>query len=147
MNWYGNSRTKEAQIMHESTGVIRLEPKLKRLSADTSGWAIIQVDQELTRYYVEQFNFANRARDIQIMKPAWGGHISIMRGENIKDRQLFMSFKNKPVKFSYNPEVKGNDNHFWLEVECPDVEDMREQLGLPRKPYFPFHLTIGVKKG
>ena len=133
--------------MLESTGVISLEPKLKRLDADTSGWAIIQADQELTRYYVEQFNFAHRANDIQIMKPAWGGHISIMRGEAVKDKRLFMSFRNKTVKFQYNPEVKGNGNHFWLDVECPDAENMREQLGLPRKPHFPFHLTIGVKKG
>jgi hypothetical protein len=146
MSWY-NKIEKRASAMFSSTGIIKIEPKLARLKTDPKGWIVIMADRELTRYYVEQFNFAHRAKDIQIMMPAWGGHISVARGEDIKDRNYLLSLNNKRINFNYDSEVKGNGNHFWLEVECQEAENIREKLGLSRKPYFDFHLTIGVKKG
>lgn len=149
MHWYkqNNMIIRKASDMLNSIGIIKIEPKRSSIKVDPEGWVVIMADQELTRYYIEQFNFAHRAKDIQIMFPAWGGHISIVRGENIKDRKYLMSLNNKQISFKYDSEVKGNGNHFWLNVECAEAEDIREKLGLSRKPRFNFHLTIGVKKG
>ena len=148
MTWYKQYKIeKRSSDMFSSTGIIKIEPKLARLTNDPKGWIVIMADRELTRYYVEQFNFANRAKDIQIMAPAWGGHISVARGEDIKNRGYLLSLNNKKINFNYNPDVKGNGNHFWLEVECQEAENIREKLDLSRKPYFNFHSTIGVKKG
>lgn len=138
---------KKSEVSLSSSGIIKIEPKRASIKVDPQGWAVIMVDRELTRYYIEQFNFTHRAKDIQIMVPAWGGHISIIRGEDIKDRNYFLSLNNKNIIFNYGTEVKGNGNHFWLEVECSEAENIREKLGISRKPRFGFHLTIGVLKG
>jgi len=148
MTWYKQHNiVKEATAMFTSIGTIKVGPMTKSIKTDSSGWVVIKADNDLTRYYIKQFNFANRAKDIQLMFPAWGGHISIVRGEDIKDKNYLSSLNDKKISFSYDPEVKGNGNHFWLKVECPEAENIREKLGLYKKTRFDFHLTIGVKKG
>jgi len=143
MNWY----TKIAQSF-SSTGTIRIEPKSKSIDvAKSSNWMIIECDPEIARYYMEQFNFANRAKNVQLMKPSWGGHISLVRSEEPPNKELWGQLEGRSVGFTYDPIVKDNGrNHFYLDVQCNEALDIREQLGLSRNPKYPLHMTIGVRK-
>ncbi|MFA5600237.1 MAG: hypothetical protein WDA06_06525 [Phenylobacterium sp.] len=142
-NWYKFTNTQ-----YTSTGVLKVNPRVPWIKKDTTNWLIIQVNPDLSRYYLELFNFHHRAKDLQIEKPAWGGHISIIRGENILDKEYFYSLQNKSIEFSYESDIVGNNSHYWLKVKCPEANEIRIKLGLQSDPPIPFHLTIGiVKKG
>jgi len=76
--------------------------------------------------------------------PAWGPHISIIRGERLPDSRAWRRYDGTVVRFSYNPELRYNDNHFWLDVQCNQLLDLREELGLRREPRVQLHLTMAV---
>ncbi len=125
------------QQMFTSEGVLKIFE---------NNWLFIQCDPELVRYYISRFNRSHVALDRQIMLTRWEGHISIVRGENIPEerREFFINLNNKPISFQYDPEIKDNGNHFWLDVKCDEGLNIREQLGLKRDPHIHLHLTIGV---
>jgi hypothetical protein len=52
-------------------------------------------------------------------------------------------FNGKEVDFFIETEPRSNGTHWWLRVYCPDVESIRQALGLTKEPYFGLHLTIG----
>jgi len=48
-----------------------------------------------------------------------------------------------PIDFFYEIEPLSSGLHWWLRIHCPKGEDIREECGLSREPYFSFHLTLG----
>jgi len=139
MNWY---RFSQSEVMFDSTGTVKVH---------NDGWIILHVDPELTRYYLSRFNRSHVYTDIQIMLPKWGGHITIVAGdehESVEDteenKKTLNMIDGMEIPFSYSPIVTGNENHFWLNVKCESALDIRDSLGLSREPRYPFHLTIGV---
>lgn len=78
--------------------------------------------------------------------PAWGPHISVIRGEPIprRFRKDWGKLNGRRVRFRYDPDIRQSRKHFWLLVDCPELGDIRESLGLPRKPRVRFHLTVAV---
>jgi hypothetical protein len=90
------------------------------------------------------FNWENRA-NYRIQKTAWGSHVSIIRGEEPKNKQFWKKYQGKIVQFSYNGEVLTNDIYCWLAIDCEQVLDIREELGLSRTPVFGLHLTLGKR--
>ena len=115
-------------------------------------WIIISVDSDLCRYYMTCFNKSHVVTDIQLMKPKWGGHITIVRGEyeqyelNKKNDQVIKENDNKLIEFKYSHETYGNGNHYWLDIDCDKALNLREELGLDRNMLIPLHLTFGVKR-
>jgi hypothetical protein len=85
------------------------------------------------------------ARVTDFVPPAWGPHISVTRGEHIDKTQrgLWRSLPNRPVDFSFDPDLKFNGEYFWFQVQCDELLDLREQLGLRREPKQRLHLTVG----
>ena len=139
-NWY----TKLAQIMYSSAGTISV-------SSDNS--IIILADEDLTRYYISGYNRSRPFLEGQIMKPKWGGHITIIpsKYEIIEKSEGNINYlnemNNKNIDFQYDPELVNNGNHFWLKVECEEAKEIRQRLNFSREPVIPFHLTIGVTTG
>ena len=130
--------------MFTSTGIIEIH---------RSGWIIIAVDDDLCRYYLSQFNRGHVMTDIQLMKPKWGGHITVVRGNeyepfeiNPQTESVLDNNNGKEISFEYSHETFGNGNHYWLNVKCDCVLDLREELDLNREMIFPLHLTFGVKR-
>jgi hypothetical protein len=142
MSWF---KMAQDNVMYNSTGTLHVHG---------DGWVTIDVDPDLNRYYLSRFNRSRPATDIQIMPPKWGGHISIIRGTANEGYELteeiqeyFDKINNKPISFRYSPTVLTKDNRHWqLIAESNEALDIREQIGLPREPLMPLHITIGVIK-
>ena len=133
MNWY----IKKAQAFRSSQGIFHVHRE---------NWITIDVDPELSRYYLSLFNRSRPMLEGQIMPGAWKGHISVVRGEDIKNSEILSDINGKSVNFQYDHNIHWNGRHAYLSVECEEALDLREQLGLNREPPLPLHLTVGVKK-
>jgi hypothetical protein len=79
--------------------------------------------------------------------PLRGTHITIIN-DIITDTERYeligRKYQRKKVEFFYEIEPRSNGKHWWLRVFSPQAEDIREEIGVSRIPYFSFHLTIGI---
>lgn len=108
------------------------------------GWVICSLECDITSYYSW---FLEKIHGIKLQRPAWGAHISIVRGENVKNdvwSQIKEKYHQKPLKFVYEVSPKTNGEHWWLKVTCEDFFLIRKELCLNPFPKFPYHLTLGV---
>jgi len=91
---------------------------------------------------------------ILIRRPAWKEHITVIRGayEWLGPKgnlNLWGKYDGDSIEFEYEPRITTREpepdrpKYFWLNVSCPKLLDIREELGLPREPPYPLHLTIG----
>jgi hypothetical protein len=116
----------------------------------SSKWAAVFCDDEIGKYYrhlfIKQYPYLNGFnRGNKLNRPVWGSHISFVRNsDQLPNPKLWELNNNKLIEFNYEPEVQDNGTYFWLRVSCPSLSDLREKLGLSRKPKLDFHLTIGV---
>lgn len=129
--------------MHTSTGKLVYDPTIANKTKTRADpyWLILECDGEICRYYR---HMAQKAIYIDMLRPAWGAHISIIRGEVPAKPDLWRKYAGKIISFNYGETVRSNHIHFWLDVDCPVLLDIRDELGLPRNPVFgQLHLTIG----
>jgi len=108
-------------------------------------WMIATIDGELTEYYAW---FIKKRTGLLIQRPAWGAHISVIRGEKpIGEQEAWDSVKakyqNSEVTMFYDPNIRTNGDHWWMRAHCNDFFDIREELNLPKFSSLSFHLTIG----
>lgn len=132
--------------MYTSSGIIEAFPVAKSIPRrPDSWWMVLQCDEELARYY--RYLFDRRQYGLTarwpMQPPPWGSHITIVRDEKPTKPEKWMSWQGKRVTFTYDPQVKGNDEYWWLQVRCEELLDIREELGLNRFPEFSLHLSIG----
>jgi hypothetical protein len=80
-------------------------------------------------------------------------HITVVRtGVETVDPQVWEEAKDKyegkNVPFEYERDVKEGDIYYWLAAQSPELENIRQELGLtPHRPgYSDFHITIANKK-
>lgn len=145
--------------MFHSTGRLIYDPTLA-LKVNTTKepyWLILDCDDEIARYYrwlvrrhflMNWLPFAPKwswtTDKWPLDTPAWGAHISIVRGEKPGYPEYWGDDAGKKLYFEYSGELRNNGKHFWLDVVSPEISDIRDRLGLGRKPRFSnFHLTIG----
>lgn len=133
----------------EYEGKIIFDPKAL---SDPSGkmfkpwWVIVALDEkdEIGAYYSW---FYEKAHGIKLQKPAFGAHISVIRGEETSadNWEKFKSlYHQKPIKFVYDISPRTNGMHVWLRVKCDELKDLREQMGYPRDGQWRLHLTLGA---
>lgn len=128
--------------MYKATGKLRYS---STLNEDVKWWLVIDCDDEIGRYYRNLFYLMyNRCRMLQ--RPAWRSHISVVRNEEPSCKDLWGKYNDQMVEFQYNPNPAWDGVYVWLDVECEFLLNIREELGLPRQPQFPLHLTIGNAK-
>ena len=132
-----------------SSGIIKYDPHRPGLKKKTEWWATMIVDEDISRlcrWWV--FNELH----IELKKPSWGTHVSIIRGEKpaLDKLYLWKKYDGKKLNFKYSLDVRqsgdttGFDrpNHYWfVDVDCPQLIDIREEFGFPSD--WKLHMTIG----
>jgi len=126
--------------MFKSKGKLRYSPELN--GNQERFWLIADCDKEVGNYYRRLYqNSFWKCRKLQ--RPSWEEHITIIRNEEPPLLELWDKYDGNEVEFFYDPILKSNDLYFWFDVECPEMLDIREELGLSRNPEYQLHLTIG----
>lgn len=163
--------------MFTSYGRLNYDPVLG--NRFNNWWALLDCNDGLTYYYRKMVT-NNRSRFMQscdwlkmiglppsndswtvkipcasVVKPAWGNHISVIRGEQPINQQYWKKYQKMKFNFQYNPEdICTNGRHWWLTIVSKDLEDLRVELGLTPHPTYidkntgqirgsPLHLTFG----
>lgn len=103
-------------------------------------WAIVRVPIPLIESARTQIGLKEGQKPAI---PSWGPHITIVRGERL-DKNKWRSHEQEEINFSFNTEVKeGRNRYFYLDVFSPQLEEIRDNLDLKRRPTPDFHITIG----
>ncbi len=105
-------------------------------------WIIAKCDDALVEYYRWWFW---KEKHIKLMRPKFGAHISIVRGEEegIKEGNWEVNHDGELITFQYTPDILEVYNYVWLQVYGEDLNKVREKVGLSREPLKPFHMTVG----
>lgn len=134
-----------------ATGRLRYSPTLpngtmvRRDGKTTKWWLVIDCDPLIGRYYRHLYHLYHwKTREIK--KPSWEAHISIIANEQPPNEALWRKYDGQHIEFEYNHVAGENDIYVWLPVYCDRALDIRQELGLPRHPYVPLHMTIGNNK-
>lgn len=132
--------------MFKSSGTLRYSPKLTgNARVSSKWWLVLDCDPVIGDYYRQLFTSGNWGIQ-KWTKPAWGAHISVIRNEEPSDKAKWEAYNGIEVEFEYG-ELTGNDLYLWLPVRCERLNDIREELGLVREPFYKLHLTVGNCKG
>lgn len=126
-------------------GTLRYSPKMLGNRVSENWWLIVDLDPELVKYYRHLYHI-NTYRCHKLIRPAWEAHISVVRNEEPVHKQFWEAHAGEKVEVEIHSELHTNGEYFWLDVACPRLYNIREELGLPREPYYPFHLSIGHNK-
>lgn len=106
------------------------------------GWYYISIDDDFSRYYAWFCRFAG-GWDL----PLNGCHMTFIAGE--KEGDIIPASQvpclGQEVKFFYKPVVMTEGRSFWINVECPTADSIRNELGLPCK-WRGYHVTLGNLK-
>jgi hypothetical protein len=129
----------EAYFPYKSTGVLRFDPQ-KGTKHFEPWWGLLACCKGIPLYYSW---FLKKNKGIDIMFNAlWGSHVSVIKGEKVRDRRLWAKDEGRRVEFWYSNVVRmDNREHAWLDVFSPDMSDIRVALGLRPKSFY--HLTVG----
>lgn len=128
--------------MEVSQGRLHYSPKLLGDSKSDKWWLIVECDTVIGEY-ARHLYWLSTHRTMCLSRPAWREHITVVRDEEPANKEHWEEHEGVIVEFQYSLSPQTNGEYWWLEVECPALLDMREQLGLPREPFFPLHLSIG----
>lgn len=105
-----------------------------------TNWIIAKCDPELLDYYR---TWVWRRTGLWLNKPLNGAHISIVRG-NIESGQWDRNMDGETIRFFYNGNLECHWNYVWLPVYGKDLSDIRQKVGLDRKPKKAFHMSVGM---
>lgn len=158
---------------YKHTGKMIFDPK--PLNGDVSMfkpyWSIIKTDDDFDSYYKwflhKRYGYNsilsitddyikpyNEIYGLKLQKPAWGSHISVIRGE-IKEglttddeiNEWWDYYKNKyngkNYEFVYDLTPKTNGKHWWLKIYSDELTDLRKEMGL-FKSDIGLHITLGM---
>lgn len=116
---------------HRTIGILRWLP---------GDWLLLQVDDDIARYYSsvikKQFGI-----DLN-WKAKSGAHVSVIRGEQLPIPDHWEEDEGREIEIAYTHQLYTNGEHWWLNVMCDELADIRTSYGLPTNKRF-FHLTIG----
>ena len=129
--------------MYTSYGTLRYSPKLLGNRND-KWWLILDADQELGRYYRSLLS-TYRYKTFSLTRPSWDQHITIIRDEEPADeyKSHWEKYNGQKIEFQYENKLYHNLAYYWLNVKSQKLYDIRVELGLPKEPEYPFHVTIG----
>lgn len=129
--------------MYTSVLKLRYSPKLLG-DRNEKWWLIGDCDPDLGRYYRHLLSIANY-KAFALTKPSWKEHITVIRDEEPPDqfKVNWEKYEGEEIEFTYYPEIYNNELYYWMDVECDRLTEIRLELGLPEKPEFPYHVTIG----
>jgi hypothetical protein len=123
---------------HRATGTLCYDPRLP--DRFDPWWVIVRCEEGLGMVLRQQ---VESAHGITLEPPPWGMHISVVSGEEPPLVERWGHRADELVAFSYLPEPRRAGQFWWVEVDCPELLDVRAALGLPREPARPLHMTLG----
>jgi hypothetical protein len=124
--------------MFESTGRLVYDPAA-RIKPEPY-WLILKTDRELVHYYQ---HWIKQNYDLKFVSTVWGSHVSVVRGTKPNNLRVWNKYQGKQITFKYSNNIYRKHWFFCIDVQCPELEDIREELGLSRVPASGFHLTVG----
>jgi hypothetical protein len=105
-------------------------------------WLVLDCDEAIGTYYRDLYRlFHYRTREL--IRPAWDSHITVIRNEEPTNKEVWEKYAGKQVEFVYESSLQTDGNYWWLTVVSEELLDVRTELGLPRDPQFPLHLSVG----
>lgn len=125
-------RDREAtEYEHSTVGILRWLP---------DNWLMLQVDNDIARYYASTIK-SEFGIDLN-WKAKSGAHVSVIRGEHLPIVDHREADEGRSIEIFYTHQIYTNGEHWWLNVVCDELADIRSSYGLPTNKRF-FHLTIG----
>ena len=118
---------------YESTGKLKYK----------GNWLTLDCNNGIPRYYAW---WINKVLGVKVTTPLHGAHITVVAGkyEDKTSHENWGKHQGKKIKFTYQESsVLYNDHYWWLRVLCPELVEVRRELGLSDTPHHPYHLTIG----
>ena len=142
-------------MWYNGSGRLIYDPKRPGMKTRTEWWAVVNIDDEIARYYrwwVEQNSQVFGLTKIKLYQPSWGAHISVIRGEKPQDDLMYLwkKYHGEWINFRYSGFVKQSGNstgsnrpnhYFFVEVDSPRLVEIRQELNRPTD--WKFHITIG----
>jgi len=155
-----------------SWGTVVYDPDRGDMKAKTKWWVVVELDRGITDYYRWWANrFINPLRydaldrqkaswalhkdkrqDLHL--PAWGPHMSIIRGEKPRPHlmHLWKKYDGQRVEFKYSNVVRFSGDtpgsssdklgvYWFVDAVCDVGKAMRDEFELPS--HWKFHITVG----
>jgi hypothetical protein len=127
----------EEYCCHVSTGRLQFDPGIGTKHYDP-WWMLLIGDTEIQKLYAW---YMKRWGLPVILSTHWGCHVSVIKHEEPPDKSLWGNI-DPAITFRYSSNIRWeNGTHAWLDVYCPQLSEIRQEMGLPAKEWF--HLTIG----
>ncbi len=126
------------QQWYQSTGTLRYSGNDK---------LNLEIDGGIAQYYLKMI-----PKWIDKQPQAYRPHITVVRGFGIEiptNRDAWGKYEGEEVPFEYEGHVYYKEPYFYLKVNSKRLEEIRQELGLPRtrEKYMGFHVTIANSKG
>lgn len=106
---------------------------------------VIDIGGDLDLFYAK---FIEKFYLIYLIRPHRLSHLTIVADRYSNEKlweKVKKKYDGKYVDITYDPDVRGNHEYWWLRAECKTGDKIRKELGLG-KPFFPYHITIGSVK-
>lgn len=117
------------------------EPRTPCGKGGNPWWLILRTDDAIIEYY--QWWIESELR-IKLQRPLFGAHISVIRGEEpIHNSSLWKIRQGESLQVYYSPFLEHAEGFWWLPILCPQLEEIRLELGLSPQPQYGFHMTVG----
>jgi hypothetical protein len=129
-------------MQFKSTGKIKYSPKTHKI--DDKWWVVLDCQVDIGKYYRNLYELSTFKTE-KLKVPSWKEHITIVRNEKPVNEEVWRVYNDRIIEFEYNTIPRWNDQYYWLDVECDFFYQLRIELGLPKEPEIPFHLTFGTK--
>jgi hypothetical protein len=127
-----------------TSGYLRYSPKRLGDRVSPNWWLVLHCDSAIGKYYRELYRLATFGCD-KLVPAAWKEHVTVIRDEEPPELKkcLWGKYDGETVHFTCGTQLDNNGEYFWLSVESERLLDIREELGLPRFPEIPLHLSVG----
>ena len=141
-------------------GTLDYDPDRGRLdSGRQRNWLVLNVGpgmSSLARYWIHQNPVYYGFAKLDVKKPIFYPHVSIVRGEQLKNPDMWKKYQGCRVEYEYTIEphiTRGNKGEsvnaqfFFVYARSPWFSNLRKELGLhthrPDGSELHYHITVG----
>lgn len=174
--------TKQAQTENwfHGRGKLVYDPFRGEMKSKTTWWVVVELDESITDYYRwwanrhinplryceadkyvakpgggREFTWPSlRDKREDLVVPAWGAHMSIVRGEEPRDelKHLWKKYDGQIVDFRYSNNLRFSGDtsnidpakhgvYWFVDAICDVGKKVRDEFRLPSN--WKFHITVG----